>query len=197
METQTVAYVLGKNLYLNITNRCTNDCLFCIRHTPRGIGYNLWLKHEPTAEEVIRAVKDPAAYCEVVFCGYGEPLIRLELVKEVATWLKKRGATVRANTNGHANLIHGRNIVPELKGLLDAVSISLNAHSAASYQEICRPVYGEKTYEAVLEFARICAREIPRVVLTAVKWPGVDVEKCREIAQGLGLEFRLRSFVGG
>lgn len=197
MGEQILAYKLGQNLYLNVTNRCTNNCLFCIRHTPSGIGYDLWLVREPSAEEVIKAVKDPLAYREVVFCGYGEPLLRLDLVREVAAWLKKKGAMVRVNTNGQANLIFGRNVVPALKGLVDTVSISLNAHAEEVYRKVCRPSFGEKAYGAVLEFARACVGEIPRVVLTAVEWPGVDAQKCREIARSLGAEFRLRRLVNG
>lgn len=197
MGEQILTYTLGQKLYLNVTNRCTNNCLFCIRHTPGGIGYNLWLEREPSVEEVIRAIKDPLAYREVVFCGYGEPLMRLELVREVASWLKKRGAAVRINTNGQANLLYGQNIVPALKGLVDAMSISLNAHAEDVYRKVCRPVFGEKAYGAVLEFARACVGEIPKVVLTAVEWPEVDMQKCREIAHGLGAEFRPRHFVGG
>ncbi|WP_242839675.1 radical SAM protein [Desulfofundulus thermocisternus] len=90
MADQIVAYSLGQNLYLNITNRCTNNCLFCIRHTPRGIGYNLWLKYEPSPEEVLAAIKEPASYQEIVFCGYGEPLLRLDTVKKIASHLKKK-----------------------------------------------------------------------------------------------------------
>lgn len=197
MGEQILTYTLGQNLYLNVTNRCTNNCLFCIRHTPGGIGYNLWLEREPSVGEVVDAIRDPLAYREVVFCGYGEPLLRLDLVREVAAWLKKRGATVRINTNGQANLVFGQNIVPSLKGLVDAVSISLNAHAEDVYRKICRPSFGEKAYGAVLEFARACAGEIPKVILTAVEWPGVDMEKCREIARGLGVEFRLRRLVSG
>ncbi|MGB9802615.1 MAG: TatD family nuclease-associated radical SAM protein [Desulfofundulus sp.] len=191
-----MAYPLGQNLYLNITNRCTNNCLFCIRHTTAGIGYNLWLKQEPSPEEVLKAVQDPTIYREVVFCGYGEPLMRLEAVIKIAEQLKKKGGQVRINTNGQANLIYQKNVVPELKNLVDAISISLNAHSAERYLEICRPIYGEKAYQAVLDFTRSCVGQIPRVILSVVEWPGVDVEKCREIAFKLGTEFRLRKFSG-
>lgn len=196
MAGQVVAYPLGQNLYLNITNRCTNNCLFCIRHTSEGVGYDLWLNQEPSPEEVLAAVQDPTCYREIVFCGYGEPLMRLEVVRKVAEQLKKRGAQIRINTNGQANLVYQRNVVLELKDLADAICISLNAQSADRYLEICRPIYGEKAYQAVLDFARCCVRQIPKVVLSVVEWPGVDVEKCREIARKLGTEFRLRRFSG-
>lgn len=196
MAEQVVAYILGDALYLNITNRCTNTCRFCIRHTVDGIGYDLWLKHEPSVEEVMRAVKDPTPYREVVFCGYGEPLMRLDLVKAASKLIKEKGGRIRINTNGQANLVYGRNVVPELKGLVDTICISLNAQSAAQYVEICRPFNGEAAYEAVLDFSRRCIGQIPRVVLSVVQWPGVDVEKCWEIACEMGAEFRLRQFTG-
>ncbi|RKO67199.1 radical SAM protein [Desulfofundulus salinus] len=196
MAGQIVAYPLRQNLYLNITNRCTNNCLFCIRRTSEGVGYDLWLKQEPSPEEVLAAVQDPTCYQEIVFCGYGEPLMRLEVVREVSEQLKKRGTQIRINTNGQANLVYQKNVVPELKNLVDTICISLNAQSADRYLEICRPIYGEKAYQAVLDFARCCVGQIPRVVLSVVEWPGVDVEKCREIARKLGAEFQLRRFSG-
>lgn len=197
MAEQIVAYQLGYNLYLNITNRCTNNCLFCIRNTADGVGYDLWLAHEPSLDEVINAVKDPTRYREVVFCGYGEPLMRVDLVKEAASEIKKRGGIIRINTNGQANLIHGRNVIPELKGTVDTINISLNAQSAEQYIRICRPSRGAAAYRAVLDFARLAVEEeIPRVILSVVQWPGVNVEQCRQIATGLGAEFRLRQFSG-
>lgn len=197
MTSQTVTYQFGGSLYINITNRCTNDCLFCIRRTSEGIGaYDLWLDHEPDLEETLAAVSETGCYRESVFCGYGEPLVRAGLVLAAARELKKKGATVRINTNGQANLIHGRNIAAELKGLVDAVSISLNAADARTYVEICRPQAGAEAYTAVLEFTRECRLYVPKVVLTAVEWPGVDAEKCRTIASSLGAEFRLRRFAG-
>ncbi|MBO8138083.1 MAG: radical SAM protein [Desulfotomaculum sp.] len=195
----TVAYKIGDSLYLNITNRCTNNCVFCIRRTKKGIGYDLWLPHEPNLQELLDQVGDPSRYKEIVFCGYGEPLIRLELVTAAAAELKKKGAKqIRVNTNGHANLIHQRNIVPELTGLIDVISISLNAHNASTYAELSSPLnYSpDEAYSAVLEFTRHCKKYIPKVVVTVVKWPGVDIEACRSIAEELGVEFRVREFYG-
>ncbi|AEF94199.1 Radical SAM domain protein [Desulfotomaculum nigrificans CO-1-SRB] len=188
-----VSYQIQDSLYLNITNRCPNRCAFCIRQTATGIGYNLWLEKEPTVQEVLAAVKDPRQYQEIVFCGYGEPLSRLEIVKEVAAALKKQGAkSIRVNTNGQANLFYGRNIVPELANLVDTMSISLNAQDAATYVKICAPANGEEAYYSMLEFARKCVGVIPRVILSVVDWPGVDVPACQAIANELGAEFRLR-----
>lgn len=193
----TLSYQIGDALYLNITNRCSNNCAFCIRDTSEGVGYHLWLQKEPTAEEILATIENPSQYREIVFCGYGEPLCRLEIVKEVAAALKERGArSIRINTNGQANLYYGRNIVPDLVGLVDVISISLNAHNAATYVDICHPQQGEEAYYAMLNFAKKCVGVIPRVVLSVVEWPGVDVEACRAIARDLGTEFRLRKYTG-
>ncbi|MHB8985732.1 MAG: TatD family nuclease-associated radical SAM protein [Eubacteriales bacterium] len=197
MTSQIVTYLFGDSLYLNITNRCTNDCLFCIRHTSEGIGhYDLWLDHEPDLKETLSAAGDITRYREVVFCGYGEPLVRADLVLAAAWEFKKKGAAVRINTNGQANLIHGRNIAAGLKGLVDSVSISLNAADPKTYVEICRPQAGTEAYAAMLEFAGECRLYVPVVTLTAVEWPGVDMEKCRRITRDLGVGFRLRRFAG-
>lgn len=197
MVDQIFAYRLGSSLYLNITNRCTNDCLFCIRRTREGLGsYDLWLEREPDLQELLAAAGDIRPYQEVVFCGYGEPLIRPDLVVQAAKEFKKRGRPVRINTNGQANLIHGRNILPELAGIVDTVSISLNTADPGQYLEICRPQHGEKAYPALLEFASASKKYIPKVILTAVTWPGVDMEKCLGLARELGVAFRPRRLSG-
>ncbi|AZR74432.1 radical SAM protein [Anoxybacter fermentans] len=192
----TIAYQIGNKLYLNVTNRCTNDCDFCIRRGKTGIeGHNLWLEKEPQYEEVIKAIGDPTPYEEIVFVGFGEPLYRIDLVKEVARWIKAHGVPVRVDTNGQANLIHGRNVVPELKGLLDTISISLNATSAKEYDRLCHSVYGEDAYDAMLNFAKEAKKYIPRVILSVVDYGGVDLEKARKIAEEMGVEFRVREYI--
>jgi len=188
-----IAYKLGNNLYLNITNRCTNDCCFCLRNIePCVVGYNLWLDREPTALEVIDAIGDPAPYDEIVFCGYGEPLTRLEVVKKVCEYVKSFDKKTRIDTNGQANLIYNRNIVPELKGLVDSVSISLNAENAKKYHQLCRSEFGEKAFYGIIEFARECVKHIPETTLTVVNLPEIDVDKCRKIAVEIGAHFRVR-----
>lgn len=197
MEEQVLAYRLGGAIYLNITNRCTNDCLFCIRRTREGLGsHNLWLIREPELDELLAAAGDVRPFREIVFCGYGEPLIRAGLVAEAARELRKQGRPVRVNTNGQANLLHGRNILPELAGLVDVVSISLNTAEPGQYMEICRPQHGEQAYEALLAFINESKKYIPRVVLTAVTWPGVDLDKCLALARQLGVDFRVRRLSG-
>ncbi len=190
-----IVYPIRNSLYLNITNRCTAACSFCVRYRTDFVkGHNLRLRHEPTSEEVITAIGDAKKYDEVVFCGYGEPLIRLDVVKAVAAAVKRQRVKVRIDTNGHANLIHKRNIVPELAGLVDAVSVSLNAQDAKLYDKICQPKFGPSAYEAVKEFIREAAKHIPEVIATVVNCPGVDIEACRRIAEELGARLRVREY---
>jgi TatD DNase family protein len=190
-----IAYRIRDSLYLNITNRCTNACGFCVRNYSDFVkGHNLRLEREPETKEVIRAIGDPTAYKEIVFCGYGEPLLRLELVKEVATWIKAQGGRVRINTNGEGNLIHNRKILPELVGRVDAFSVSLNTENEEKYLSICRPRFGKGTYDAIKAFIRE-AREIAEVSVTVLDLPEVDLEKCREIAvKELQVGFRMRYY---
>jgi len=194
-QSTRIAYVIRNSLYLNITNRCTNSCTFCAKFRDFTVkGHQLCLEREPSVDDVLRAIGDPAPYDEVVFCGYGEPLLRLELVKAVAASLKQRGVPVRVNTDGQANLAHGRNILPELAGLVDAISVSLNAPDAATYQEICRSEFGEQGYQALKEFLVEAKRHIPSVTATAVSLPGIDIAACRKVAEELGVAFRERIY---
>lgn len=188
------AYAIDDRLYINLTNRCSNACSFCIRETTDGLGNkgSLWLASEPTVEEIIKAVGDPSGYSEIVFCGFGEPLARLSTLVQVARALKKYNIPLRINTNGQANLIHERNIVPDLMGLIDRISISLNAENAEKYQEICNSQYGLKAYEAILDFTKLCVGTIPEVILSVVDREDIDLEACREIAEKLGARLRIR-----
>lgn len=192
----TVAYQIGNSLYLNITNRCTNRCDFCIRYKTKLFNsrHQLWLRSEPTAQEVIKAIGDPSRYDEVVFCGYGEPTIRIDAVKEIAAWLKSRGKRVRLDTNGQGNLINKRDILPELKELIDAVSISLNAQDSTTYEKLCHSDFGKASFDAIIEFAKEAKKYIPDVELTIVGVPGVDVKKTRQIADEIGVSFRVRTY---
>lgn len=140
-----IAYKLGDALYLNITNRCTNHCGFCIRDKAPGVkGYHLWIEEEPSTREILEAIGDPTPYSEVVFCGYGEPLMRLQTVLDVAKHLKKEypQVQIRVNTNGQANLIYKEDVTPQFEGLVDAISISINAENAEVYQQICSSEFG-------------------------------------------------------
>jgi len=189
-------YPIRNSLYLNLTNRCLNRCTFCAKNTSYFVkGHDLELAREPSADELIQAVGDPKRYQEIVFCGFGEPLLRLDTVKVVAGELKKKGARVRIDTDGQANLIYGRNILPELKGLVDAVSVSLNAENAQKYHRLCRSPFGEKGFQGVLDFIQEAKKVIPEVVATIVEMPGVDVEACRKLAEDeLGVMFKRRAY---
>jgi len=189
-------YKIRNSLYLNITNRCTNECFFCTRISDPWVqGYNLRLEGEPSAEDIIKEIGDPKVYDEVVFCGYGEPTLRLNIIKEVSKKIKELGGKIRLNTNGHGNLINKRNILPELKGIIDTISISLNAEDNEKYNKICHPIFKNGTYEAVKEFIREAKKYIPDVVATIVDVPEVDEEKCKEIAEKeLGVKFRERRY---
>jgi len=190
-----IAYPIRNSLYLNVTNRCTSACTFCVRYFTDFVkGHNLRLKDEPTAEDLVKEIGDPRRYDEIVFCGYGEPLLRLEVVKSVAAEVKKKGGKVRIDTNGHGNLIHKRNILPELAGFVDALSVSLNAQNAELYEKISQPKFGAAAYDAVKEFIREATKYIPDVSATVVTVPGVDVEACRKITDELGAKLRVREY---
>jgi TatD DNase family protein len=188
-----ITYEIRNSLYLNITTECTNACYFCVRfQTDLVKGYNLHIDYQPTQEEILKAIGDPTRYRSIVFCGYGEPTLRLDIIKAVCQFVKQHGSYVRLVTNGHGNLIHGRNIVPELKGLVDMVDVSLNAENAELYEKICHPLYGPETYEKVKEFIRECVKYIPTVEATVVGVKEINIDKCKEIALELGAQFRFR-----
>lgn len=190
-----IAYPIRNSLYLNITNLCSNSCSFCVRnYTDFVKGHNLRLDHEPTYQEVIESLNHLEKYEEVVFCGYGEPTIRLDLIKEVAKFLKSKNMKVRLNTNGQGNLIHKRNIVPELVGLIDVASISLNMDDSKKYDQFCKSEFGENTFEKVIDFAKECKKLLPKTVLTFLDLPEVDLKRCEKIAKELGVEFRIRHY---
>ncbi len=188
-----IAYKIRDSLYLNITNRCTNKCSFCVRFQKDFVkGHNLRLSREPNEEDLKSAIGDPLHYREIVFCGYGEPLMRLDTVKGVASWIKAQGGRVRVNTNGQGNLIHKRNILPELEHLVDDISVSLDAQDEETYNRICTP-FSPDAYREVLRFIKESKKYIPEVTVTVVNAGGVDIDRCRAIAEGLGARFRLRT----
>lgn len=195
---QTIAYVLHNNLYLNITNKCTNACTFCPKfgNDYYVTDYNLKLfKTEPSYHEIIEAIKDPSRYDEIVFVGFGEPTQRLDIVISTAQWLKEHGARlVRLDTDGLGNLVYNRDITGELAKYVDAVSVSLNAPDAQTYIKLCPNSYREASYNAVIEFIKIAKQRFKEVTATMVELPGIDVDKTRAVAQGLGIELRVRQY---
>lgn len=191
----TVAYKIRNSLYLNITNRCSNRCTFCAKFEDFTVkGHQLILDHEPTSAEVLAAIGTGFDFDEVVFCGYGEPLLRLELIREVAAVLKARGIKIRINTDGQANLVYGRNILPELAGLIDTVSVSLNAADAGTYNTLCNTPFGDAGFKGVCDFLQEAVIYIPTVVATAVTVPGVDIAAVQSLALSLGVQFRIREY---
>ena len=191
-----IVYPIRNSLYVNLTNRCTDDCVFCVtKSTDFVMGHNLRLEGEPTAEEIIEAVGDPARYDEIVFCGYGEPTLRLDCIIETAKALKKKGARIRLTTNGHGDLINKRPIVGDLAGLIDRVSVSLNSPDKATYNKICRPAFGPETFDAVKRFIIECREKLPEVEVTCVDYGGVDMKECERVAtEELKVEFRPRRY---
>lgn len=196
-----ILYEVHDNLYVNLTNRCSCACTFCLRQDRDRMGESgsLWLDHEPTADEVIKefAKFRREDYTEVVFCGFGEPTEAFEVLKEVAAFVKKEwNCPIRINTNGQGSLINGRDIAPELSGLIDTVSISLNNPHPEKYQEIVRSRFGEKGYEGMLAFAKECTKFVPGVVMTTVDTTISKEEeaRCLEICEKLGVTYRIREW---
>lgn len=197
----TITYIIGGGLYVNVTNRCTNRCDFCIRKngsSAYGSG-NLWLEREPDVDEITADIEkhDLSRFEELVFCGYGEPAMRLYDILEVIRRVRqKSGIKVRINTNGQADLIYSKPTAHLLKGLVDTVSISLNESDAARYDRVCHSIYGAAAYPAVIAYAVDCLKYVPRVVFTVVDViPPQEIEKCRLTALGAGVEFRVRKMI--
>ncbi len=199
----TITYEYHNSLYVNITNRCSNSCTFCVRTKHDNVNGedDLWLDREPTVDEIKQDFKtrDMSKYDQVVFCGYGEPTERFDDLIEVSKWIKSNwhNMQIRINTNGHANMICGRDVTPDMKGVIDVVSISLNAPNAKAYQELCRSRYGEDAFEGLQEFAKLAKEYAGRVVFSVVDktMPDEDIETCRKIAENCGVEFRVREYI--
>ncbi|MFH1874976.1 MAG: TatD family hydrolase [Pseudomonadota bacterium] len=193
-----VAYQIRNSMYLNITNQCNLRCKFCPKNADGCYevkGHYLKLDNEPNIEEIFQAVGEPEEYDEVVFCGYGEPTKRLEVLKLIAARMKEKGAkSIRLNTDGLANLLYQRNVAQELHGLIDEISVSLNAADATTYAKICPSPFGERAYAEVINFIRECKKYIPAVSITAVGLPDLDTEKIKEIGKELGVKVRIREY---
>lgn len=188
------------NVYVNLTNRCPCACTFCLRQTKKMLESNtLWLKEEPTVDEVIKEFQkyDLDDFKEVIFCGFGEPLERVDDIIQIAGVLKlyRRDLPIRINTNGLANLIHEKDITPLLKGRIDTISISLNAPDEEEYYALTRSVFGIKSFNELLDFSKKCKDYVPHVVLTVVDIIGEEkIQKCQKICDDLGVTLRVRPF---
>jgi len=189
-------YLLGNSLYINVTNRCNADCTFCRRkEDPFLRGYNLGMKksEEPNAELYISEIGDPKKFDEVVFCGYGEPTIRWDIVKQVAKYVKENGGKTRINTNGHGNRINKRDITPEMKNLIDTISISLNSYDQKQYAKLMQ--VSEDHFNEMKSFAREAKKYVSKVVMSVVSLDEVEIEKSRKVVEDeIGVEFRVREY---
>ena len=197
----SLLYEVRNGLYVNLTNKCPCSCVFCLRNTKDKVGRSdsLWLDNEPTVEEIKAefALRDMSKYEEVVFCGFGEPTERFDALKEIAAFVKTNyNKPIRINTNGLGDLVNGRKIAPELEGLIDVVSISLNTPNEARYMEEVRPKFGAGSFKAMLSFAKDCVRFVPKVVLSTVDTTLTkeEEEECARIAAEIGAIYRIRPF---
>ncbi len=195
----TIFYEVHDNIYVNLTNKCPCACTFCLRQTRDHMenSHVLWLEHAPSFEEVQEAMKavDFSKYKEVVFCGFGEPTEALDVLKPTAKRIKEKyNMPIRINTNGLGSLVNGRDIVPELKGLVDTVSVSLNTPNADEYHRLVRSKFGEKSFDAMIDFAKECTKYIPNVVMTTVETTITHEEEkqCQEICDRIGAKYRIR-----
>ncbi len=199
----TITYQVKQSVYVNLTNRCPCACRFCLRNNGSGVFGSgpLWLEREPTLEEVTESLDDwdYTRFREVVFCGYGEPTERLDVLLAVAECLKRRDAAlrVRVNTNGLSDLVNGKPTAALFAGKVDCLSISLNTDDAAEYLDLCRPKFGAAAYPALLAFTKEAAAVVPEVVMTVVGEPVTSLEKqarCRALAESLGARLRVRPY---
>lgn len=202
-KSMCITYIVEDKLYVNITNKCSNRCEFCIRNNGDGAygSDSLWLEREPTREEILDSIfsHNLNDYPELVFCGYGEPTYRLDDAVFVAKEVKKSfpNINVRINTNGQSDLILGRETAPDYEAAFDVVSISLNSPTAEGYQRICHSIYGENSFDALLSFAKNVKDFVPSVQLSAVKDTLTDeeIELCKKISKHLGVTLRLRDYI--
>ncbi len=198
----TISYVVGTGLYINLTNRCPNHCDFCVRDFSESVGdaHSLWLPKEPSLEEILGDLKTRTLsnYSELVFCGFGEPTERLDVMLDVAVFVKKNapGLPVRVNTNGLADLILGTDTTPRFRDIVDVVSVSLNYARREDYIAHCRPDFPD-AFEAMLDFTRRVSQQVPKTVMSVVEGtiPPEDISLCREIAQSCGAELRVRAYI--
>ena len=199
----TIVYRVGRGLYVNLTNRCPCACTFCIRQNGAGVygSDSLWLEREPTADEVIAAIEeeDRSSFDELVFCGYGEPTERLDELLAVARRVRAGfpQLPIRVNTNGLADLIAGGPTAGRFAGLVDALSVSLNAPTAEEYVRLCRPKFGAAAYEALQKFAKEAKAYVPSVTMTVVGTPDMTPDRiaaCREVCDRIGVPLRVRAY---
>lgn len=197
----TLAYLLDGKIYINLTNRCTNACIFCLRQDKDDVcGKDMWLDTETfSAQDVIEQFESLPLSSEVTFCGYGEPMLKLDILKEVAKYIKEKHPEVklRINTNGHANFVYKRNVCEELKGLIDTISVSLNGATAEEYNELSQPSF-DGAYEEVKKFIKSSSDAGIKTIATIVegyKGRHLDIDACKKTAEELGATLRVREWI--
>ena len=196
-KTPKIVYKIRRSLYINLTNRCSCNCYFCPRsgNTDGFVaGHYLFLRAEPSVKEVLEAVEHESDFDEVVFCGLGEPTMRLKELLEIAEKLRGRGYNIRLNTNGHGSLINKIDLPSKLKGKIDKVSVSLNAQDAETYMKICKPDRGNDSYDAMIDFIKGCVREGIDTKASVVDLPEIDTDACKKLASELGVDLRVRNY---
>lgn len=193
-----ILYTIDKSLYVNITNQCPCRCVFCIRNESDEVSGSgsLWLEHEPSVEEVKEAFNSYKLdnYNEIVFCGYGEPLVRIDEVIEISKFIKSQSdIKIRVNTNGLSDLIHEKDTASMLKEIIDSISISLNAPDKETYNNVTRPKFGEKSFDSMLNFAKKCNDNINEVMLSVVDEISEEqIKLSYDIANSLNIKLRVR-----
>lgn len=198
----TILYNVHNNLYVNITNKCSSACVFCLRQTTDRVGKesgSLWLEREPSVEEVKDEFKkfDMSTYNEVVFCGFGEPTKRFDDLIEIAKFVKEKyNKLIRVNTNGQGNLINNKDIAPMLKGVVDCLSISLNTPNEERYNELVRSEFGDKAFKAMIDFVKEAKKHVPIIILSTVDTTITKEEEkqCQQICNDLGVTYRIRPY---
>jgi len=194
LDSDQLVYQIENRLYINLTDRCTLKCHFCPKHngSDEVKGYHLGLNARPDAQLIIDLIGDPQRYDEIVFCGYGEPTLRLKALLEIARYVKRQGGHTRLNTDGLGSRVNKRDIVPELADCIDAVSISLNAQDSETYIRHCAPALPD-AWHSVLEFIATASKQLPAVYVSAIDGlEGVDIAACQQLAEQRGAIFRRR-----
>lgn len=203
-KAMTITYEVDSGLYVNVTNKCTNRCEFCIRNNGDGAygSDSLWLSREPSADEILESIlsRDLDKYTEIVFCGYGEPAVRLSVCRAVALAVKEKhpGMRTRINTNGHSDLILGMDTAWMYEGAFDTVSISLNTPSPEKYVKLCRPAFGAAAFSSLLDLCAKLTAKVPEVMLSVVRETLTEDElaECKRLADERGVFLKVRTYIG-
>jgi TatD DNase family protein len=214
-----VAYQIRDSIYVNLTNRCTLACTFCHKFIDFTVaGHYLNLRgYRPTADEAVLASRIAAErgaatrsdldtpvsdrrltdVDEVAFVGFGEPTTRLDVLIDAARQLRDDWGVkrVRLDTDGLVNLRQGRDVIPQLAEVFDAVTVSVNAPDAATYAELCPGPFGESGWQAALDFLEGCVDAgIPWVQGSVVGVPELDIDACCSAIERTGARFRERVY---